>query len=118
MPSELLEIQSVAQSGMTGTATILRRVVVETADGQESVWATNGKDVPCWVYEQTGAGMTLGALSGVVAIAEQFSVRVPLGSDVYAGDQLAVGAVIYSVQTTNAQDSFPAWLNCACRAIE
>ena len=117
-PSELLEIQSLARSGMTGTATILVRSIVETEDGQESVWATNGDDVACWVYERTPDSTTLGALSGAVAIAEQFSIRVPLGSDVHAGDQLAIGDVIYSVQTTNAQDSYPAWLNCACRAIE
>ncbi len=115
---ELGAIQSLAQSGMSGTATILVRAIVETEDGQESVWATNGEDVACWVYENTSAGATLGAISGAVGISEQFSIRLPVGSDAHTGDELAVGSTIYSIQHTNSDDSYPAWLNCACRTIE
>lgn len=116
--SELAAIQGVAESGMEGTATILTRITVQTADGQESQWATNGSDVPCWVYEVTPITGTLGAIAGAVGLSETFSIRVPVGSEVFAGDHLAVSAVIYNVESTNAQSSYKPWLICACRAVE
>jgi hypothetical protein len=116
--SELAAIQSVALSGMTSTATILTRTTVVTADGQESVWATNGDDVPCWVYQATPLGGTLGAISGAVGISQTFSIRVPIGSDVNSGDHLAVGGLIYNVEQTNDESTYPAWLVCGCRVVE
>ena len=103
---------------MTGTATILTRTTVETENGQESVWATNGEDVECWVYEATSTSATLGSISGGLGISEVFSIRLPVGSDVHSGDRLAVASVMYDVQHTNESDSYPAWLNCACRAVD
>ena len=115
--SELFEIQSLAESGMTTTATILVRSTIETVNGQESVWAT-GDDVKAWVQELTGASAALGAISGGVGISEVFSVRLPVGSDAHSGDQLAIGSNLYTIEHTNADDSYPAWLNCACRAVD
>ncbi len=115
--AELLAIQSVAESGMIGTATILTRSTVETPDGQQSVWADNG-DVPCWVKEMAGTSATLGAIAGAVGMSEPFSIRVPVGSDVHSGDQLAVGSTLYLVQHANNDDTYPAWLMCACRPAE
>ena len=115
---ELAEIQSLAQSGMASTATILTRTVIETDDGLESVWATNGDDVPCWVYEATAPTATLGAIAGAVGISEVFKVRLPVGSDAHSGDRLAISAVVYDIQHTNSDDTYPAWLECACRMVE
>lgn len=116
--SELAAIQSVAQEGMTGLATILTRATVVTADGQESVWATSGIDVKCWVYESTPGGATLGAIAGGVALSEVFSIRFPVGTAVDSGDRIAIGSTIYDVQHTNSDDTYPAWLECACRLVE
>lgn len=116
--AELDSVQSVARSGMSGTATLLTRAAIETEDGQESVWAQNGNEVPCWVQELTPLSGTVGAISGAVALAEQFSIRLPIGSPVRAGDEIAVGSTIYNVQSTNADSTYPVWLNCACRLIE
>lgn len=117
-PSELLAIQSIAESGMTGTATILTRATVETANGQESVWATVGEDVPCWVKQVTGDSALLGAISGGVGIGQVFNVRVPIGSAVNSGDELAIGSIIYSVESQNQSDTYPAWLECNVRTVE
>lgn len=117
-PSELAEIRSLAQSGMAGAATILVRSTIETENGTESVWATSGDDVACWVYELTGNGAELRGISGAVAIPENFSIRVPIGTEVAGGDRIAVGSRMYDVQNTNAQDTYGVWLNCICRIVE
>jgi len=115
-PGALAQIQAIARSGMTGTATILTRITVETPDGQESHWATSGPDVPCWVHEITPDGKALGALSGAIDLIEVFQIRVPVGTAVTTGDRIAVGSTLYDVQHTNDQDTYPAWLSLACRA--
>jgi hypothetical protein len=116
-PSELLEIQSLGRSGMAGTATILTRAIIETADGQENVWAQVGEDVDCWVYEITADSATLGAISGAVALVEVFKIRLPVGSPAFSGDRLAVGSNLYDIQHTNDTDTYAIWLDCACRAF-
>lgn len=117
-PSELAAIQSVARSGMVGSASILTRATVVTDDGQESIWATSQIDVECWVYEATPLSGTLGSIAGAAGLAEQFSIRLPIGTAVYAGDQIGTAGKVYQVQSTNADSTYPAWLNCACRLIE
>jgi hypothetical protein len=116
--SELAAIQSVARSGMESSASILTRETLVTDDGQQSVWATSQTDVPCWIYEATPISATVGNISGGVGLAEQFSIRMPVGTEVYAGDQIGVTGKVYQVQSTNADSTYPAWLNCACRMIE
>lgn len=115
---ELLAIQEVAESGMSGEATILKRVTIETANGLESVWAQSGESVSCWLYQQTGPGNMLGAISGAIAEAQNFSIRVPVGTDVDSGDEIAIGSTIYSVQNTNAGETYSPWLDCTCRIVE
>lgn len=113
--SELASIQAVAESGMAGTATILTSAIVETDDGQETVWATVGEDVPCWVKENTGPSATLGALAGGVGISEPFLIRLPVGSQAFSGDKLAIGTALYLIQHANNDDTYAPWLVCACR---
>lgn len=115
--SELGAIQSVAQSGMASTAIVLVRSVIETDDGQESVWATSGIDVPCWVHEFTPAGQDIGGVSGAVALVELFSIRLPVGTEISSGDHIVVGSLTYIVEHTNDADTYPAWLDCSCRAF-
>lgn len=117
-PSELAEVRAYAESGMTSTAMILRRTTIQTDNGLESVWATVGDEVPCWVKEITAASTELGAVSGAVAVTETFSVRLPVGTEVYSGDELGVGSTIYSVQHVNDEDTYGVWLNCACRVVD
>lgn len=116
--AELAEIRSLAESGMASTATILTRAVIETDNGTESVWATSGDDVACWVYEMTPNSAELAAISGAIGIGELFSIRVPVGTAVTSGDRIAVGSTIYDVQHTNDADTYGPWLNCACRTVE
>lgn len=117
-PGELAQIQSIAQSGMTATCSILTRATVETDDGQESVWATSALDISCWVKELTPASGMIGAIAGAVGISETFSIRVPIGTTVISGDQIMVSTKAYTVQSTSGDDTYPAWLNCACRLVE
>lgn len=117
-PAELAQVQALAQSGMSGTATILVRSVVVTDDGQESVWATSGDDVVCWVREMISQGADLGAIAGAVGIGILVSIRVPVGTAVASGDRIAVGSTIYDVQHSNQEDTYPVWVNCICRTIE
>lgn len=116
-PSELAQLQSIGQSGMSGTAMILTRITVETDDGQESQWATVGDEVPCWVYEITSSGTALHAIAGAVDLVELFTIRLPVGSPVASGDQLAVGSKVYMVEHTNDEDTYPVWLTCTCRHL-
>jgi len=113
--SELGAIRAVAESGMIETAAILTRSVIETDDGQESVWATSGLDVPCWVYEVTPVSKTLGALAGVVDLVEIFSIRVKAGTEVHSGDRVAVNGQIFDVQHTSDESTYEPWLDLACR---
>jgi hypothetical protein len=115
-PGELAAIQSLGLSGMSSAATILTRSIVETADGQESVWATNGEDVACWVHEITAPTASLGTLAGAVGLVEVFDIRVPIGSDAHSGDRVAIGSTLYDIQHTSADDTYPVWLHLACRA--
>ena len=117
-PAELAAIQSIARSGMTGTATVLTRAVIETDNGQESVWAQVGEDVECWVYESTPGGATLGAIAGALGISEIFSIRVPIGTSVFSGDHLIVNAKTFNVEHTNSDSTYPAWFECSCRQVE
>ena len=115
--AELASIQSLAESGMAGTATILTQTTVETVDGQESVWATVGFDVPVWVYQATAVSGTIGALAGGVAISQTFSVRVPVGTAVESGDHLIVDGVTYIVESTSQSSTYRPWLECGCRVL-
>lgn len=116
--TELGAIQSLAQSGMIGSATVMSRITIVTADGQESVWATSALDIPCWVRQITGDSSTLGAISGAVGIAQLFNIRVPIGTVVVGGDQIITDGETYTVESTNLSDTYPAWLECASRAIQ
>lgn len=116
--SELGAIRSLAESGMTSLATILTRITVETADGQESQWATAGLDVPVWVYQATPIGGTLGAVSGAVGISQTFSIRMPVGTVVGSGDHVVVGAVTYLVEQDNSESTYAPWLVLGCRTLE
>lgn len=118
LPSELLEIQSLANSGMASTATILTRAVIETADGQENVWATVGEDVSCWVKQITGDSQTLGNIAGAVGIAQLVNIRFAVGTPVSSGDRIAIGSTIYDAQAANTDDTFGVWLEMACRTID
>ena len=115
--AELGAIQSVAQSGMTTTATILTRATVETDDGQESVWADAG-DTVCWVRQILGDSSTLGAVSGAVASAQLVNVRVPIGTVIAGGDHLGIDGDLYTVEAGNQSDTYPAWWEFACRLLE
>lgn len=116
--SELAAIQGLGQSGMSSVATILTRIVVETVDGQESQWATVGDDVVCWIKQITGDASTLGAVSGAVGISQLVNIRFPVGTAVASGDQIAVGSTIYMAEAANDSDSYPNWLEMACRVIQ
>lgn len=116
--SELAQIQSIATSGMTSTCTIQRRTTVQTANGQESEWTTLSTGVSCWIKELTPISGTLGAIAGAVGLSEQFSIRLPVGTDVLGGDQIVSGGKTYTVESTDADDSYPVWVDCACRMIE
>lgn len=118
LPSELLEIQSLANSGMASTATILTRAVIETADGQESVWAQVGDEVPCWVKQLLGDSSTLGNIAGAVGIAQLVNIRFAIGTQVFSGDRIVVGSTIYDAQASNDSDTYPAFLEMACRTID
>ena len=102
---------------MVQMAHILTRATIETADGQESVWATSALDIPCWVYEVTPTTATLGPISGALGIAEVFSVRLPIGTVVLSGDHLIVAGLTYDVQHTNDETTYAPWLDCACRKL-
>lgn len=117
-PAELAEIQSIARSGMTSTATILVRSTLVTDDGQESVWATSGDDVPCWVHQITPDAGTLSGISGAVGISQTVNIRVPVTTVVTPGDRIAVGSTVYDVQSMNDSDTYPAFLEVACRVIQ
>ncbi len=116
--SELAAIQTVAQSGMQSSASILTRATLETPDGQQSVWATSALDVPCWVKQITGDASILGAVSGAIAIGQLVNIRVPIGTDVSAGDYIIVDTITYTVQAGNQSDTYPAWWEYACRVLE
>lgn len=116
--SELAAIQSLAESGLAGTATILTRITVVTDDGQQTEWATAGLDVPCWVYQQTPIGGTLGAVAGAVGISQTFSIRVPAGTPVATSDHIVVGITTYLVEQTNSESTYAPWLVCGCRTLE
>lgn len=117
-PSELFEIRGLAESGMASTATILTRAVVETEDGQESVWATVGDDVACWVRQITGDASTLGNIAGAVGISQLVNIRMPIGTEVSSGDRIAIGSTIYDAQAANIDDTYGVWVEMACRTIE
>lgn len=116
--SELGAIQNLAEQGMDSLGTILKRIVIETDDGQQSEWATSGDSVKCWVYQQTPIGGTLGAVAGAVGISQTFSIRMPVGTDVDSGDEIAVGSTIYLVEQTNVESTIVPWLVCGCRTLE
>ncbi len=116
--SELAAIQGIARQGMDSLATILTRITVETDDGQESVWATAGLDVACWVYQATPLGGTLGAISGAVGISQTFSIRMPIGTPVEVADHILVGSVTYVVEQTNVESTIAPWLVAGCRTLE
>lgn len=117
-PSELAAIQSLAESGMAATATVLRRVTVQTDNGQESQWATVGTDMACWIKQITGDASTLGSIAGGVGIAQLVNIRFAAGSDVLTGDRVVVGATTYDAQAANDSDTYPAYLEMACRVID
>lgn len=116
--TELAAIQSLAESGMTSSATILTRATVETDDGQESVWATSATNVPCWVHHATPTSATLGALAGGVEIAQTFAIRFAVGTEVYPADHIVVGSVTYVVESTNISATVAPWLVCGCRTLD
>ena len=116
--SELAAVRGVAESGMETTCTILTRATVVTDDGQESVWATSALDVPCWIKQITGDASTLDGISGAVGIAQLVNIRLAVGTDVRAGDEIAVGSTIYTVQAGNQDDTYAPWWEFACRVIE
>lgn len=115
--SELGALQAIAESGMTMSATVLVRSVIETDDGQENVWAT-GDTLDAWLYEITAMTGTLSSIAGAVGINETFSLRVPVGSNIHSGDHVAIGPDIYNVQHTNEQSTYKAWLICALKLVE
>ena len=116
--SELGAIQNLAEQGMDSLAVILTRITVETANGQQSEWATSGLDVKCWVYQVTPIGGTLGNIAGSVAISQTFSIRMPIGTPVLAGDHVVVGGTTYVVEQTNSESTIAPWLVLGCRALE
>lgn len=116
--SELAAVRGIAESGMTSTCSILTRATVVTDDGQHSVWATSALDVPCWVKQITGDASTLGAVAGGIGISQLVNIRLPIGTDVHADDQIAVGSTIYQAQAANNDDTYGPWLEMAARAIE
>lgn len=116
--SELAEVRALAESGMASTATILTRAVIETDDGQESVWAQVGEDVNCWVRQITGDASTLGNIAGAVGISQLVNIRFAVGTPVSSGDRIVVGSVIYDAQAANESDSYGVWLEMAGRTID
>ncbi len=115
--TELRGLQVIAESGMTQTATVLRQIILETDDGQEQVWATVGNDTPCWVFQLTPLAGVLGAISGAVAISQNFAFRCPLGTDVNTGDHVVVEGTTYLVENTSSRSTTAAWLECGCRVL-
>lgn len=116
--SGLDAIRAVAESGMTGTCSVKRRTTGETANGQESTYATVASGIACWVREMTPVSTTLGAISGAVGVSEFFSIRVATGTDIRSGDQIVIGTKVYSVEHTSADSTYAPWLDCAVRLIE
>lgn len=116
--SQMNAIRAVAESGMTTRCSILTRAIVQTDDGQESVWATTYTDVPCWVYQSPGPGGDLGEIAGAVAISEPLIIRVSVTTNVNSGDMIAINSLIYNVQYTNADSTYSPWIACAVRVIE
>ncbi len=115
--SEMAALRAVAESGMVTEAVILIRATVVTDDGQENVWAT-GETVNSWLYEVTPTGTTLGAIAGAVGLAGTFSLRVPVGTTVTSGDQVAIGTTIYTVQHSNAENTYSPWVILSVKAVE
>lgn len=116
--SELAALQGIAAAGMVSTCTINRRTTTQTADGQESAYAPLATGVSCWIKELTPISGTLGAIAGAVGISEQFSIRFRAGTDILGGDQIVSGGKTYTVESTDSDDSYPIWVDCACRLIE
>jgi hypothetical protein len=115
--SEMAALRGLAESGMVTEVTILVRATVVTDDGQENVWAT-GDTVNGWLYEVTPMGTALGAIAGAVGITETFSLRVPVGTAVNSGDHVAIGSTIYTVQHTNADNTYSPWVVMSVKVVE
>ena len=116
--SELAGLKVIAESGMTSRATIQKRATAQTVNGQQSGWTTSATNVPCWVYQATPLGGTLGNIAGAVGISQTFSIRFAVGTDVNSGDHVIVGAVTYLVEQDNSESTISPWLVCGARALE
>jgi len=118
-PDELLAIQDLAESGMISTVGVYKQTIVQTDDGQETVYPSSPSfSVQGWLYNQTGTGGTISVLDGGGGIAQQIRLIVPVGTDIISGDKVVVSGEAYFCQYTTAGDTYPPFMRVYLRTIE
>ena len=110
--SELAAIQDIAHSGLKSSVAIYHGSRTKTDGGQSWAYPTT-PDVTTigWLYEMTPSSAKLNVIDGQTAISETHRLFLTIGTDCRSGDKVVVAGTAYTVQHTNAGDTYPATMS-------
>lgn len=124
--AQMAAIRRVAEKGMVTTVEIFRRGPADQAAPQYDY----GDDVEYTETAPSRRGMVQGWLrtvasqeqdvdSGAIVTTNAYDLRVPVGTDIQAGDEVLVsGTDEYTVQGTNADNTLLPYISCELRRRE
>jgi hypothetical protein len=117
--SELLEVQKVAEEGMTSPVTIYRRTAVPADSDEfddELTYIEQATQVMGWVYSNPTPVAMID--SGALVTVNTYRLYLPVGTDIRPGDRVNVADREFTVTDTTAPSTWPALLNVSLRRRE
>lgn len=97
-PGIVRKLQSVANSAMPDTCSILRKSPTpDGMGGNTEIWGAAYTNVPCHVMRNTTRG-TEKATEGRLENAVQYDIALPAHQDVTAVDRIVANGVTYEIQ--------------------
>ena len=112
--SEISALRSVAESAMSTAATIMKRSIEQTDDGDRDIW-TATTTVYGMLYSEPQP--LINVISGVMGIVDVLKFRLPVGTAVTSGDHLLIAGLTYTVEDADEDSTYLPWLRLSLRRI-
>ena len=122
---QLAQMRKYAERGMVTTVTILRRAEATPPAGGDygddfisftETSESRRTTVKGWFYSRPA--QVQDADTGAVVTVNTYRLNLPVGTDIAAGDQVTVGADVYIVSDTDAENTWNPMLTCNLRKRE
>lgn len=119
--SQMASIRSLGEKGMTVDVTITRVGGFALDDGNpfgdDTLTTTTTSSITVKGWMVTELGRTFDEDSGRVVSVHDFTLRIPVGTQVDHRDTVTIGGADYTVVETNEEDTWPEWKVCYLKRI-